>query len=37
MTIAEDELDVGILDRVSAAGERFNRMLRALANDGLSS
>src|SRR5450432_152005 len=37
MTIAEDELDVGILDRVSAAGERFNRMLRALANNGLSS
>jgi CRP/FNR family transcriptional regulator, cyclic AMP receptor protein len=36
-TIAEDELDVGILDRVSAAGERFNRMLRALANNGLSS
>jgi CRP/FNR family cyclic AMP-dependent transcriptional regulator len=36
MTIAEDELDVGILDRVSAAGERFNRMLRALANNGLS-
>jgi CRP/FNR family cyclic AMP-dependent transcriptional regulator len=36
MTIAEDELDGGILDRVSAAGERFNRMLRALANTDLS-
>jgi CRP/FNR family transcriptional regulator, cyclic AMP receptor protein len=34
--IAEDELDVGILDRVSAAGERFNRMLRTLASNRLS-
>jgi CRP-like cAMP-binding protein len=29
--IVEDELDVGILDHVSAAGERFNRMLRILS------
>ena len=35
-TTAEDELDVGILDRVSAAGERFNRMLRALSSSRLS-
>jgi CRP/FNR family transcriptional regulator, cyclic AMP receptor protein len=34
--IAEDELDVGILDRVSAAGERFNRMLRTLSSNRLS-
>jgi CRP/FNR family cyclic AMP-dependent transcriptional regulator len=34
--IAEDELDVGILDRVSAAGERFNRMLRTLSSSRLS-
>jgi CRP/FNR family transcriptional regulator, cyclic AMP receptor protein len=36
MAIAEDELDVGILDRVSAAGERFSRMLRTLSSNGLS-
>jgi hypothetical protein len=26
----EDELDPGILDAVSSAGERFQRMLKAL-------
>jgi CRP-like cAMP-binding protein len=36
MVITEDELDVGILDRVSAAGERFSRMLRTLSNNRLS-
>jgi CRP-like cAMP-binding protein len=36
MVIAEDELDVGILDRVSAAGERFSRMLRTLSSNRLS-
>ena len=36
MGIAEDELDVGILDRVSAAGERFSRMLRTLSGNRLS-
>jgi CRP/FNR family cyclic AMP-dependent transcriptional regulator len=35
MTIAEDELDVGILDHLSAAGERFNRMLRTLSGNRL--
>ena len=32
--ISNDELDVGILDRVSAAGERFSRMLRTLSSTG---
>jgi CRP/FNR family cyclic AMP-dependent transcriptional regulator len=36
MGISEDELDVGILDRVSAAGERFSRMLRTLSNKRIS-
>jgi CRP/FNR family transcriptional regulator, cyclic AMP receptor protein len=31
-SIANDELDVGILDNVSMAGERFDRMLKMLAN-----
>jgi CRP/FNR family cyclic AMP-dependent transcriptional regulator len=35
--ISEDELDAGILDRVSAAGERFSRMLRTLGNSRISS
>jgi CRP/FNR family cyclic AMP-dependent transcriptional regulator len=35
MTIAEDELDVGILDHLSAAGERFDRMLRTLSSHTL--
>jgi CRP/FNR family transcriptional regulator, cyclic AMP receptor protein len=30
-TIAKDELDVGILDGVSVAGDRFDRMLKMLA------
>lgn len=30
--VLRDELDVGIMDHVSAAGERFNRMLRILNN-----
>jgi CRP-like cAMP-binding protein len=30
--ILPDELDVGIMDHVSAAGERFNRLLRMLSN-----
>jgi CRP-like cAMP-binding protein len=30
--ISPDELDVGIIDNISAAGERFNRMLRILSN-----
>jgi CRP/FNR family transcriptional regulator, cyclic AMP receptor protein len=29
--LARDELDVGVMDRVTAAGERFNRMLRILS------
>jgi CRP-like cAMP-binding protein len=29
--IADDELDAGILDRVSNAGDRFNQMLKALS------
>lgn len=29
--VARDELDIGIMDHVSAAGERFNRMLRILS------
>jgi CRP-like cAMP-binding protein len=28
--LSDDELDIGIIDNVSAAGERFNRMLRIL-------
>ena len=36
MDISDDELDVGILDRVTAAGERFSRMLRTLSNNRLS-
>jgi CRP-like cAMP-binding protein len=34
--IDPDELDMGILDRVSDAGERFNRMLRTLGDGSLS-
>jgi CRP/FNR family transcriptional regulator, cyclic AMP receptor protein len=34
--VSHDELDVGILDRVSAAGERFSRMLRILNSAGFS-
>jgi CRP/FNR family cyclic AMP-dependent transcriptional regulator len=30
--IADDELDVGILDRVSNAGDRFSRMLKTLSS-----
>jgi CRP/FNR family transcriptional regulator, cyclic AMP receptor protein len=30
IAVAHDELDIGIMDRISAAGERFNRMLRIL-------
>jgi CRP/FNR family transcriptional regulator, cyclic AMP receptor protein len=33
--IAKDEIDIGILERVSDAGERFNRMLRTLNNSSL--
>ena len=29
--IEDDELDIGILDRVSNAGDRFNQMLKALS------
>lgn len=29
--LSKDELDLGIMDNVSAAGERFNRMLRILS------
>jgi CRP/FNR family cyclic AMP-dependent transcriptional regulator len=36
-TVGEDELDFGILDRVSDAGERFGRMLRTLGSNQLSS
>ena len=28
--VSRDELDIGIMDHVTAAGERFNRMLRVL-------
>jgi len=35
-TISDDELDISILDRVSAAGERFSRMLRTLGSSRLS-
>jgi len=31
--IADDELDVGILDRVSNAGDRFSQMLKTLSNN----
>jgi len=34
--ISDEELDVGILDRVSAAGERFSRMLRTLKQQRIS-
>jgi len=30
--ISDDELDVGILDRVSNAGDRFSRMLKTLSS-----
>jgi CRP/FNR family cyclic AMP-dependent transcriptional regulator len=30
--VVQDELDIGIVDHISAAGERFNRMLRILRN-----
>jgi CRP-like cAMP-binding protein len=30
--IGQDELDLGIVDHISAAGERFNRMLKILRN-----
>ena len=30
--IGDDELDAGILDRVSNAGDRFSRMLRTLSS-----
>ena len=30
--IQQDELDIGILDNIFSAGERFNRMLRILAH-----
>jgi hypothetical protein len=32
MVISDDELDVGILDRVTSAGERFGRMLKTLSS-----
>ena len=32
MAISDDELDVGILDRVTSAGERFDRMLKTLSS-----
>ena len=28
--VVQDELDIGIVDHISAAGERFNRMLKIL-------
>jgi CRP/FNR family transcriptional regulator, cyclic AMP receptor protein len=31
MVVSDDELDVGILDRVTSAGERFGRMLKTLS------
>jgi CRP-like cAMP-binding protein len=34
--ISDDELDAGILDRVTSAGERFNRMLRTLSSTRIS-
>jgi CRP-like cAMP-binding protein len=30
--VVQDELDIGIVDHISAAGERFNRMLKILRN-----
>src|SRR3984893_14546225 len=33
LAISEDELDAGILDRVTSAGERFGRMLKTLTNN----
>ena len=36
MAISNDELDAGILDRVTAAGERFSRMLRTLSSNRIS-
>jgi hypothetical protein len=33
MVISDDELDVGILDRVTSAGERFGRMLTTSTNN----
>jgi CRP/FNR family cyclic AMP-dependent transcriptional regulator len=35
--VAQDELDTGILDRVSTAGDRFSRMLRTLSSSRISS
>jgi CRP/FNR family cyclic AMP-dependent transcriptional regulator len=32
MVISDDELDSGILDHVTSAGERFSRMLKTLSN-----
>ena len=32
MVISDDELDAGILDRVTSAGERFGRMLKTLSS-----
>jgi CRP/FNR family transcriptional regulator, cyclic AMP receptor protein len=31
--LARDELDIGIMDHISSAGERFNRMLRILSHN----
>ena len=36
MAISDDELDAGILDRITAAGERFSRMLKTLTNNRIS-
>jgi hypothetical protein len=33
MVISDDELDAGILDRVTSAGERFGRMLKTLTSN----
>jgi len=33
-TVAKDELDIGILDAVSMAGDRFDRMLKMLVGEG---
>jgi hypothetical protein len=32
-SIAQDELDLGILDTVSIAGDRFDRMLKTLIGE----
>ena len=32
-TVAKDELDLGILDTVSMAGDRFDRMLKTLVGE----